>query len=178
MTPGFTSRLVTYRLLLLVTALLAGLSGCSRQFSVTVNNQSIYDPRRPEGSREVVDPSLQGCINLALAQSGAQVPAELTVLSCAAAAVEDLQGIGQLVNLRFLDLAQNAVSDLQPLTALPQLTGLSIPDNPIDDIAPLLGISSLTAVILTGNQQIPCSQLDRLEQRLGPNLTRPQRCRG
>lgn len=159
-----------------ILALATLLAGCTRQFAITVNEQSVYDPRLPENTRQVNDADLQGCINLALRQSGVTDPADLTVLSCAAAQVADLRGIAQLASLRFLDLTQNAISDLQPLASLPRLSGLSIADNAITDISPLLVINSLTAVVLSGNPQIPCSQLDRLEQRLGQNLTRPVSC--
>lgn len=162
---------------LVTCSLLLALGACSRQFAITVNNQSVYDPRLPETGIQVADPGLQGCLNLALRQADSPDPAALTVLSCPAANVLDLTGIDQLVNLRFVDLAQNQVSDLRPLTTLPRLAGLSLPDNPLTDISPLYSMPSLTAVILTGDGAIPCSQLDRLEQRLGPNLTRPSTCR-
>ncbi len=158
----------------LTLALLASVVGCARQFAVTLNNQSVYDPR---GVSQMADADLQGCINLALGQTEGLSANQLTVLSCPAAEVADLRGIGQLSGLRFLDLAGNRISDLQPLMTLTQLSGLSLPDNPLTDISPLFSMSSLSAVILSGNPGIPCSQLDRLEQRLGQNLTRPATCR-
>ena len=156
--------------------LAAAITGCNRQYVVTVNNQSVYDPRIPQGLLQLSDPDLQGCVNLALTQQNISNPSELGVLSCANANVTDLRGIEQFRNLRFLDLAANNISDLQPLASLSQLTGLSIPSNPLTDISPLLEMENLTAVILTGNDQLPCSQLNRLEQRLGRNLTRPAGC--
>ena len=156
--------------------LAAGTAGCNRQYLVTVNNQSVYDPRVPAGMLQLTDPSLQGCVNLALTQQNITDAFELGVLSCANAEVSDLRGIEQFRNLRFLDLASNNISDLQPLASLPQLSGLSIPYNPLTDISPLFDVSSLTAAILTGNSGLPCSQLDILEQRLGQNLTRPDNC--
>ncbi|MCB1672263.1 MAG: hypothetical protein R3F41_01660 [Gammaproteobacteria bacterium] len=163
--------------ILLTLAILLSLAGCSRQFAVTVNNRSIYDPRFPEGTRQVADSGLQGCLNLALNQGSIQDVAELTVLACPAAEISDLRGIGQLAGLQFLDLAANRISDLQPLAELSRLRGLSLPDNVITDISPLFAMPGLNAVILTGNPGISCSQLARLEQRLGPNLTRPSSCR-
>jgi len=160
----------------LVLVLVAGSAGCNRQYLVTVNNQSVYDPRIPADLLQLTDPNLQGCVNLALTQQNILNPSELGVLSCASAEVADLRGIEQFRNLRFLDLAVNNISDLQPLASLRQLSGLSIPFNPLTDISPLLGMNSLTAVILTGNGQLSCSQLNRLEQRLGENLTRPENC--
>ena len=163
-------------LITLMLLLAAAISGCNRQYMVTVNNQSVYDPRVPAGLLQLSDPDLQGCVNLALVQQNISNPSELGVLSCSNANVTDLRGIEQFRNLRFLDLAANNISDLQPLASLSQLSGLSIPFNPLTDISPLLEMDNLTAVILTGNDQLSCSQLDRLEQRLGQNLTRPEAC--
>ncbi len=159
-----------------ITILLLSLGGCNRQFVVTVNDQSLYDPRVPAGVLQLNDPDLQGCVNIALVQQNIVDSATLGVLSCAYANVTDLRGIEQFQNLRFLDLAGNNIADLQPLSFLPQLSGLSIPDNPLDDISPLFEMDSLTAVILSGNVRLSCAQLDLLEQRLGENLTRPDSC--
>ena len=162
--------------LILLLTMLTLVVACNRQYAVTINNQSVYDPRVPTGLLQLSDPDLQGCINLALSRPGVNDSSQLEVLSCANTNVADLRGIGQFRNLRFLDLAGNNITDLQPLTSLSRLSGLSIPHNPVTDISPLFGMNSLSAVILTGNNQLPCSQLDRLEQRLGQNLTRPQDC--
>ena len=162
--------------LISVLLTLIALGGCNRQYMVTVNEQAVFDPRNQSGMARLSDPDLQGCVNLALAQQQASNPAELGVLSCGNANVSDLRGIEQFRRLRFLDLAGNSITDLQPLASLPQLSGLSIPNNPLTDISPLLDMDSLTAVILSGNNQLPCSQLDLLEQRLGQNLTRPLEC--
>jgi hypothetical protein len=152
------------------------LSACSRQFVVTVNDQAVYDPRIAEGSVQMSDPDLQGCMNLALRQQSLEDPREMTVLSCGNANIASLEGIQQLQKLRFLDLAGNQISDLRPLTFLPQLTALSIPDNALTDISPLLDMPTLNAVILTGNDALSCAQLDRLQDKLGQNLTRPAAC--
>ena len=112
-----------------------------------------------------------------MTQQGLQIPAELTVLSCAGSDIGNLQNIGQLRRLRFLDLGNNAISNITPLEDLPSLSGLNLSNNAITDIGPLFNMPALTTVNLTGNSGIPCAQLDRLQQRLGNNLTRPATCR-
>jgi Leucine-rich repeat (LRR) protein len=161
---------------IIICSILVLVAGCARQFSVTLNDQSLYDPRLEASSLPVSDADLQGCLNLALRQQGLQNPADLTALSCANANVLDLDGIAQYSNLRFLDLAGNRISNLQPLVSMNQLNGLSIPENPISDISILLVMRGLTAVILSGNNEIPCRQLDRLQAQIGENLTRPETC--
>ncbi|MBL4821533.1 MAG: leucine-rich repeat domain-containing protein [Gammaproteobacteria bacterium] len=163
---------------IVLSTLVLLLFSCSRQFAVTVNNQAVYDPRYQPNSLPVQDADLQGCINLALRQQGLQNPADLTVLSCSNSNVRSLDGIEQYTGLKFLDLADNRITNLQPLAGMSQLNGLSIPNNPLTDISVLLRMGGLTASILSGNQQIPCGQLDALQRKLGENLSRPQSCRG
>ena len=162
------------RVLLLCLPLL--LVACNRQYLVTVTNQAEYDPRLREGTVQLQDADLQGCLNLALRQQRLENPLEITALSCARADIQTLEGIQQFQQLRFLDLAGNRITDLQPVASLPQLSALSVPDNRITDLSPLFGMRSLSAVILTGNNGIACAQLDRLAQRIGDNLTRPEVC--
>ena len=103
------------------------IAGCNRQYVVTVNNQSVYDPRIPAGLMQLTDPSLQGCVNLALAQQNIDTAADLGVLSCANAEVSDLRGIEQFRSLRFLDLAGNNIllnPDGTPRTMLQQFLNL------------------------------------------------------
>jgi Leucine-rich repeat (LRR) protein len=149
---------------------------CSQQFTVSVNNQALFDPAGRLISNEVTDPDLQGCINLAIEQQNIRSALELTVLSCADSEVNDLNNIGQLTQLRFLDLANNQISNITPLENLQELGGLNLMNNAILDITPLLTINSLTSVSLIGNQDIPCSQLQLLREKLGDNLSEPISC--
>ncbi|MEX2130668.1 MAG: hypothetical protein WD772_04215 [Pseudohongiellaceae bacterium] len=150
---------------------------CNRQYSVTVNNQTVYTPNAAGSGYQVPDPDLQGCINLALRQQNVINPADLLALSCANADVSDIAGIDGFPLLRFLDLANNQLLDLSPLAQLPQLSGLNLPNNAISDIATLLAMRTLIVVNLEGNSRIPCDQLDTLQNRLGTGLSRPVTCR-
>ncbi len=159
------------------TVLLFALSSCAQPYTVSINNQAIYDPsgRLIDGS--TIDADLQGCINLALRQQDLTDPADLTVLSCANSQIRDLENIEQLSQLRFLDLSNNNITNITPLEGLQSLGGLSLINNQIIDIAPLFNMSGLTSVSLSGNNDIPCSQLQELRTRLGSNLLAPDSCR-
>ena len=146
-------------------------------FTVSVNDQAVYDPTGRLISNEVVDPDLQGCINLAMQQQSITDVAELNVLSCANSEIADLSNISQLTELRFLDLGDNNISNITPLQELAKLSGLNLMNNFITEIGPLLNIASLTSLSLLGNDEIPCSQLDDLIAKLGDNLTAPENCR-
>lgn len=153
------------------------LQSCTRQFSVSVNEQTLYDPRTQLPVVQLSDPGLQGCVNIALQQQQVQSINELSALSCANSEVVRLDGLEQLHALRFLNLSDNNIDDLNPLQALGQLSGLSLANNPISDVAALLSLPSLNVVNLLGSEDIPCSQLNLLEQKIGTGLQRPANCR-
>ncbi|PCJ28623.1 MAG: hypothetical protein COA96_00090 [SAR86 cluster bacterium] len=152
------------------------LASCSQQFTVSINNQAVFDPNGRLIAGQLADANLQGCVNLAMQQQGLQNAALLTVLSCANSEITDLGNIGQLAQLRFLDLGNNNISNITPLEELTQLGGLNLMNNVITDISVLLGIPSLVSVSLLGNNQIPCAPLQVLEEKLGENLNRPESC--
>ena len=151
-------------------------SACSQRYAVSINNQTVYDPRPNATAYRFADPGLQGCINLALQQPNAELE-RITVLSCSGWEIEDLEGISLLKALQFLDLSNNRISSVAPLSSLPRLSSLSITNNRVRDIETLIAMNSLTSAILTGNTTISCAQLNTLAAKLGDNLERPATCR-
>lgn len=155
---------------------LAMTTACSQQFAVSVNNKAVFDPNSRLPSNEAVNANLQGCINLAMRQQLVDQPSQLSVLSCANSEITALDNIGQLSSLRFLDLGDNNIVNVTPLENLTMLGGLNLANNDITDINPLINLRSLVSVSLEGNNNIPCSQLQLLENRLKENLTKPSNC--
>lgn len=162
---------------LLFTTMLLVLSTCSQNYTVSVNNQAVFDPTGRLFNGDLTDPDLQGCVNIAMQQQSIQNAELLRVVSCGNSQVQSLENIGQLTQLRFLDVSNNLIRDLSPLQELRVLGGLNLMNNAISDISPLLNMSNLASVNLTGNNNISCQQLQTLGNRLGTNLTRPERCR-
>lgn len=163
-----------------ITALVASLlflASCAQPYTVSVNNQAVFDPSGRLIDGNTIDADLQGCINLAVRQQRLNSPAELTVLSCANSQIRNLENIGQLTRLRFLDLSNNNIANITPLEDLPTLGGLSLINNQITDIAPLFNLPGLSSVSLLGNDDIPCQQLQALRNQLGANLSAPESCR-
>ncbi len=152
-------------------------SSCSQQFTVSLNDQAVYDPGGRLMNGQLSDPNLQGCANYALSQQGLSSLEQIPVLSCADSEVRTLENIDQLSRLRFLDLGNNSISNITPLEALNQLSGINLTNNEIRDASPLLNIPTLNSANLQGNPQIPCEQLEALREKLGENLLAPQSCR-
>ena len=172
--PGQGIRLRMPALITVVIALVL-MSGCTRKFSVSVNEQVLYDPR-PGHIVMVTDPGLQSCINVALRDGELAGADDVQILACPSLEIESLAGIEQLNNLRYLDLAGNQLVHLDDLRRLRRLSSVNAPDNDLKDISGLLAVSSLTSAVLTGNPDIPCQQLDTLAERLAQNLLRPSQC--
>jgi Leucine-rich repeat (LRR) protein len=158
------------------SAIIILLVGCSQQLAVSVNNQAVFDPQGRLPNSETVNADLQGCINLALRQQSVKQPSELSVLSCSNSQITALGNIGQLTELRFIDLGNNKITNITPLEKLTKLGGLNLANNQIKDISTLINLRSLVSVSLEGNNEIPCSQLRVLDDRLKENLTRPSAC--
>ena len=162
--------------LALVTASLTFFSACTQPIAISINNRAVYDPKGRLLENETLDADLQGCINLSLRQQNLSNPSEITTLSCANSEIQNLDNIGLLSRLRFLDVSGNQITNITPLEALPELSGINLANNQIVEIGPLFNLPSLTNVLLEGNSAIPCTQLRTLEQKLERTFSLPSRC--
>ncbi len=169
--PKFFVRLPSLLMLLLCC------TSCSQNFTVSVNNQAVFDPSGRLFNGQLADPGLQACVNIAMQQQGVQDAGLLQVLSCANAEIETLDNIAQLGQLRFLNLANNNIRNITPLEELGFLGGLNLMNNSVTDVASLLNMATLASVNLVGNNEILCSQLQVLADRLGSKLTQAEQCR-
>jgi Leucine-rich repeat (LRR) protein len=149
------------------------LSACSQKFTVSVNDQNVYDPRPNQTAQRFSDPGLQACVNLTVQQTGVDVD-KIKVLACPDWQIAEIESIGTLRSLQFLDLSDNNITSLAPVTTLRNLSSISINNNRISDAAPLLRIATLTSATLNGNADIPCQQIESLRAKLKANLVSDQ----
>ncbi|MBU2099088.1 MAG: hypothetical protein KKD00_10020, partial [Gammaproteobacteria bacterium] len=161
---------------IIVFALLVLLSACGRKFSVSLNEQMLYDPRPGNTIVTVADAGLQSCINVLMRDRSLTDPSQVQVLACPALDIESLAGIGQLANLRFLDVAGNLLTNLDGLSTLDNLSSVNAPDNRLQDVSAIMDLTTLSSAVLTGNPQIPCVQLAALSENLGNNLLTSATC--
>lgn len=161
---------------MIVASAVLVLTSCGRKFSISVNEQMLYDPR-PGNTRVVVaDAGLQSCINVLMRERNLTDAEQIQVLACPLLEIESLAGIDQLVNLRFLDLAGNQLVNLDGLAGAKNLSSINAPDNRLQDISAILHIPTLSSAVMTGNQLIPCTQLQALQAKLDNSLLPPARC--
>ncbi|MEX2367322.1 MAG: hypothetical protein WD601_12020 [Pseudohongiellaceae bacterium] len=149
---------------------------CNSPYTITLNERVLYTPNPQLRGELVSDPNLQGCLNQIMMNSETAEPESITLLACPDAGITSIQGIEKLSNLEQLELSDNRISDLGPLANLRNLRLVSMANNDIRSISPLMPLPTLRFVSLQGNENIPCRQLDNLEEKLGNTLTRPLFC--
>jgi Leucine-rich repeat (LRR) protein len=152
------------------------LGACGHRFSVSLNENVLYDPRPGNAVVTVADSGLQSCINVLMRDREFTDAGSIEVLACPGLEITSLAGIEQLVNLRFVDLAGNELVNMDGLQNLSRLSSVNAPGNRLQDVSALIRNRTLTSAVLTGNNAIPCEQLDALAQRLNAGLLRPEQC--
>ena len=75
---------------------------------------------------------------------------ELTVASCGLSSAQ-MEQIGQLTNLKVLDISDNQIVSLAPLANLTALTSLKASNNSIYDLSPLSGMKELQSLVIGNN---------------------------
>ena len=76
---------------------------------------------------------------------------ETLILSGRTLSADQLTAVGQLTELKALDISSCAVQNITPLSGLTGLTELNLANNVISDLDPLIGMTELRKVNLSGN---------------------------
>lgn len=117
-------------------------------------------------SNDFKDQQVQHGVDQALRQMGLSRKDydQITHLDLSFLAVEDLQGIDQLVNLESLDISDNQISDLGPLERLESLKILDLQNNYVEDLSPISQLESLEILLIRNN---PIESIQVLEPIFG-----------
>lgn len=123
-------------------------------------------------------------LNLALTEVNDIEPltvlGDLRSLSLYRSKVRDILPLSKMSNLEYLNLGEIQLSDLTPLSNLKKLSWLRLYNNGISNIDTLFSLPELYWVDLRFNEQVKCSDLDRLQVQIADKeraeLQRPQTC--
>ncbi len=89
----------------------------------------------------------------------------------------DLTPLQTQSRLKWLHLDGTEAADLQPLNKLTQLKWLQLDNTRVDDITAIYPLTKLDWLHLKGNNTIPCSQLDQMEEIItAEKIDRPETC--
>ena len=102
----------------------------------------------------------------------------LTRLDLSANGIDDVRPLAYPTRLEYLKLDGNAINDVTSLESLTHLTFLNLSTNSISyGIAGLAALSRVSSILLLGNGDIPCMEVDALRDALGGSVvTGPSHC--
>ena len=171
--------------LLAALSILSGLSSCG-QYSLTLNDQSIYQPTPLFNDYQISDLHLRNCVDQTISDNGITAAAQLQRLVCTSAGIKDLAGLEKFSLLVELNLNDNALHKLTGLERLSKLTSLSLKNNQLTRANELLLLSNLNYLDITENPQLDCNDVQQLSQNQAQQkpthkkkieLYLPERCR-
>lgn len=132
---------------------LALLTSCSR-YQISVNEQVVYEPAPLFSAYEIADKALAECVAQNIEDQKASQAQQLKRLDCSNAGIKSLEGLQVFKYLEKVNLADNYIQSL---------VGLH------------LG-SQLKRLVLTGNSELACSQLEQARQWQELELSPPKHC--
>lgn len=156
----------------------AGLISC-KNYSVSVNDKTVYTPAPLFKNYQLADAKLKDCVEQTITDLHITKAEELTRLNCSNAGISSLTGLDKFFALTELNLANNLISDIDTLGNLGRLEVLVLTNNHIKNPAPLLNLLHLQTLELGNNPAIACKDLYQLTRNLShqkPLLNLPEQC--
>jgi len=152
------------------------LSGCS-QYDFKVNDRLVYSPDQLFTDFRVSDPALQNCLDQSIKDQSIHTASSLSRLSCSDAGIRDLEGIKVFTQLQEVNLRGNQLKSIGPLATLSELRLLLLNNNQLTQANALLNLLKLEEVVLAGNPDLRCRELDQLQEVSNAKLTPPSHCK-
>lgn len=169
-----SSRFFTILTSLALSALL--LNACSG-YSVTVNDNPVYNPPSLFTDFRLVDGALHDCVQQTIEDQQITQASQLTQINCSSAGISNLEGLSAFPALRAISLNDNAITDLSHLKPLSRLEILLLEDNDIRSAEPLLTLLRLEELDLSGNPNLACGDARQLKNNSEGEVELPKHCR-
>ena len=148
-------------ILFLVSLALACLSACS-DYSLSVNERTVYQPSQIFSDYRLDDPALRACVQQALVDQGATRASDLKDLNCNDAGIRTLAGLDVFDGLERLSLNNNLISEITPLYNIPSLRLLQLTNNRLQTVSSQFCTIGLKTISLFGNAGLDCRRLPAL----------------
>ncbi len=169
---------IQFPLLILTLACSTLFPGC-KNYSVSLNDKTVYTPAPLFTNYQIADAKLHACVEQTIYDLKITKADELTRLNCSNAGISSLTGLDKFFALAELNLATNQINDISTLGKLGRLEVLLINNNAIANPAPLLNLLHLQQLDITGNAGMSCKDLYQLAKNLQhqkPELKFPEQC--
>lgn len=169
-----TSHILTILTSFALSAML--LSACSG-YSVSINDNPVYNPPSLFTDFRLVDGALHDCIQQTIEDQQITEASQLTQINCSSAGIDTLEGLSAFPALRAISLNDNGITDLSHLKPLSRLEILLLEDNDIRSAEPLLALLRLEELDLSGNPNLACGDARQLRDNSEGEVVLPEHCR-
>lgn len=146
------------------------LSGC-KNYSISLNDNTLYTPAGIYKDFQIADAALRDCVTQTLFDEKITRAEDLTRLNCSNAGVKSLEGLGKFFALTEINLSENALVNIDELGKLGRLEILLLNKNAIQSTAPLLTLLHLRKLDLSSNPIQDCDNLQQIKKNLAYNKT-------
>lgn len=160
-----------------ITILSACLLGC-KNYSVSVNDKTVYTPASLFDNYQLADAKLKDCVEQTIYDLHITKAEDLTRLNCSNAGITSVEGLDKFFALTELNLANNRLTDIGGIAKLGRLEVLILKNNQIKNPAPLLNLLHLQSLDVSENP-MACKDLYQLNKNLESqkaDLKLPEQC--
>ncbi len=157
----------------IICIIYAAITACSR-YSVSVNNNLVYEPPGLFNDYTVKDPALASCIDATITENNLTAAEQLRRLVCPPGNIRSIEGIESFTAIEYLGLANNHVTDLHPIAVLTQIKQLNVKNNDIRNFTPATSLETLSFLDSHGNIHANCDSLKATRKTLTIKL--PSHC--
>lgn len=163
--------------LIATTIIGACLFGC-KNYSVSVNDKTVYTPASLFDNYQLADAKLKDCVEQTIYDLHITKAEELTRLNCSNAGITSVEGLDKFFALTELNLANNRLTDIGGIAKLGRLEVLILKNNQIRNPAPLLNLLHIQSLDVSENP-MACKDLYQLSKNLEgqkADLKLPEQC--
>lgn len=157
-----------YKKIMLVSLLIGSFTGC-KNYSVSLNDRTVYMPAGVFKDFQIADVALAECVTQTIYDLNITKAEDLTRLNCSEAGIKDLNGLDKFFALKELNLSNNHIHNINALNKLGRLEILFLQNNKIVRIEPLLNLLHLKQINLSNNSITDCKNLKQLKTNLQDN---------
>ena len=156
------------------------LAACNN-YSVSVNNNTVYTPAGLFKDYSIADSHLQDCVQQTIADKHITKVEELKQLNCSNAGISSLSGLEKFYRLEQLNLTENKLDSIAPLAELTQIKTLILRKNALTSAEPLLHLMHLRELDISENGKLTCGDLNQLKTNFHNGelkIALPEQCKG
>jgi Leucine-rich repeat (LRR) protein len=148
--------------------LAASFTAC-KNYSVSLNDRTVYTPAGVFKDFQIADAALAECVTQTIFDLHITKAEDLTRLNCSEAGINDLSGLDKFFALKELNLSNNHIQQIEELNKLGRLEVLLLQNNKITRIEPLLNLIHLKQIDISNNAITDCRNLKQLKTNLQEN---------